>query len=213
MSGIPLSRGPGRSMEVRRGVRTSRFDRSSRSWPSHSSAAVPSRVRRRVPRRWSSGSRTSTASRPRTPSPRSATSPCSKTAPSGSFNSIEPLFVGFAADGEVLDAHGRVGGGPDEYTAVAGLVVGGIDGEAWAFDSGRHGLAVASQRRGTRADVPFPRDAIPPRSVLPGMSLFLETRSGRPDWGTTLSFPGGSDRVSCRPSRPGHPSSMPSSSP
>lgn len=56
------------------------------------------------------------------------------------LNSVEPLLVGFAADGSILRAHGRSGGGPEEFGRPAGFVVGGIEGDPWLFDWQRHTL-------------------------------------------------------------------------
>lgn len=53
------------------------------------------------------------------------------------LNSVEPFFVGFAPQGSILAAHGRAGGGPEEFGAPSGFVVGGLDGEAWVFDGRR----------------------------------------------------------------------------
>ena len=86
-------------------------------------------------------------------------------------NSVEPLFVGIGPEGEVLGAHGRVGGGPDEFGAPSGFVVGGLDGEAWVFDRRRHALIRVSTPDQPRAEIPLPREAIPPGTVMTGMSL------------------------------------------
>lgn len=86
-------------------------------------------------------------------------------------NSVEPLFLGFDAAGDLLAAHGRRGGGPEELGAPAGLVVGGLDGEAWTLDRRRHALIRVSAPGEPRAEVSLPRDAIPPGSVMGGMSL------------------------------------------
>jgi len=56
------------------------------------------------------------------------------------LNSVEPFFVGFGPDGDVLQVHGSRGGGPEEFRAPAGFVSGDIDGEAWVFDPIRHAL-------------------------------------------------------------------------
>lgn len=87
------------------------------------------------------------------------------------LDSVEPLFVGFGPTGEVLAAHGRVGGGPEEFGAPTAFVTGGPDGEAWVFDSRRHALIRISSPAEARAEIPIPRDAIPPGTVLTGLSL------------------------------------------
>ena len=87
------------------------------------------------------------------------------------LNSVEPLFLGLAPQGDIVDAHGRTGGGPEEFGAPSAFVVGGLDGEAWVFDRRRHTLIRVSSPDEPRAEVPLPRDAIPPGTVLTGMSL------------------------------------------
>lgn len=89
-------------------------------------------------------------------------------------NSVEPFFVGFTGDVGVI-GHGRAGGGPDEFGAPAGFVVGGLDEEVWVFDRRRHALVRISTFGERGADVPLPRDAIPFGSVMPGMSLMGST--------------------------------------
>ena len=46
------------------------------------------------------------------------------------LNSLEPFFVGLAPDGEVLEAFGETGDGPDEFGTPRGLIENGLDGEA-----------------------------------------------------------------------------------
>lgn len=90
-------------------------------------------------------------------------------------NSVEPYFIGYGPQGDVLGAHGHAGGGPDEFGAPSGFVVGGLDGAAWVFDRRRHALIRASSPDEAGAEVPLPRDAIPPVSVLTGMSMLGST--------------------------------------
>jgi hypothetical protein len=90
-------------------------------------------------------------------------------------NSVDPFFVGFALQGDVLAAHGRAGGGPEEFGAPAGFALGGLGGEAWVFDRRRHALIRVSSLGGAREEVPLPRDAIPAGSVTTGMSLMGST--------------------------------------
>jgi hypothetical protein len=86
-------------------------------------------------------------------------------------NSVEPFFVGFAPQGDLLGAHGHAGGGAEEFGAPSVFVVGGLDSEAWVFDHRRHALIRVSNQGEGRAKIPLPRDAIPPGSVMPGMSI------------------------------------------
>lgn len=87
------------------------------------------------------------------------------------LNSVEPLFVGLSPGGDVVAAHGHSGGGPEEFGAPSGFVAGDLDGEAWVFDRRRHALIRVSRPEEPRAEIPLPRDAIPPGTVLTGMSL------------------------------------------
>lgn len=91
------------------------------------------------------------------------------------LNSVEPFFIGFGPGGDPLGEHGRAGGGPGEYGAPSGFVVGGLDGEAWVFDRRRHAVIRVSSPGEPRAEVPLPRDAIPPGTVMTGMSLIGRT--------------------------------------
>lgn len=81
------------------------------------------------------------------------------------FNSLEPFFVGFDANGSVLQEHGRAGGGPGEFGAPSGFVVGGIAGKAWTFDRERHLMIDVSAPDVTRSEISLPRDAIPTGSL------------------------------------------------
>lgn len=87
------------------------------------------------------------------------------------LNSIDPFFVAFAPDGQVLHVHGRSGGGPQEFAAPSGFVNGGIDDEAWIFDRRRHALIEVSRPDAARRELPLPRDHVPSGSVLGGMNL------------------------------------------
>lgn len=91
------------------------------------------------------------------------------------LNSVEPRFVEFGPDGGRLAAYGRNGGGPREFRAPAGFVVGGLDGEAWVLERARHALVRIAGPDAPPAERPLPREAIPPGSVLQGMSLFSRT--------------------------------------
>lgn len=89
------------------------------------------------------------------------------------LNSGEPLFVGFGPDGASIGAHGRLGGGPEDVRLPVGFVTGGIDGEVWAFDLGRHALLPVSEvDAGPRA---LPRESVPPGSITGGMNLLAST--------------------------------------
>lgn len=88
------------------------------------------------------------------------------------LNSVEPLFVGLGPGGEPIASYGRTGGGPEEFRAPAGFVAGGLGGEAWVFDRGRHALLRVAGPEATPGEIPLPRAAIPPGTVLQGMSLF-----------------------------------------
>jgi hypothetical protein len=94
--------------------------------------------------------------------------------PSGAvwvLNSVEPYFVGFSANGKVLQVHGRRGGGPEEFGAPAGFVAGGIDGEAWVFDRERHAVIQVSRPDSGWREIALPRATIPHGRVLEGMNL------------------------------------------
>ncbi|MDX1396201.1 MAG: hypothetical protein R3195_17610 [Gemmatimonadota bacterium] len=101
------------------------------------------------------------------------------------LNSVDPLFVGFGPDGGVTSAHGRTGGGPEEFGAATAFVSGGSDGnggsghEAWVLDLRRHMLIDVSRPDEPRAgrEVRIPRETIPPGSVVPGHVLGREVRT------------------------------------
>jgi hypothetical protein len=89
-------------------------------------------------------------------------------------NSAEPLFVRFDAAGAVVDAYGRIGGGPDEFGGPAAFVEGGIDGGAWVLDYPRNALReIAGADRPARS-VPFPPESLPVGSVF-GTNPFRAT--------------------------------------
>lgn len=91
------------------------------------------------------------------------------------LNSLEPFFVGFAADGSVMGPHGSAGGGPEEFRMAAGLLTGGLQGEAWAFDYVRHSFIRVSMPDGEWAQLELPRGAIQPGSVRGGMDIMVPT--------------------------------------
>lgn len=88
------------------------------------------------------------------------------------FNSLEPFFVGFDASGNVVQEYGQVGGGPGEFGAPSGLVVGGIDGNAWTFDRQRHAMIEVSTPNAPRSEISLLHDLIPPNSLW-GTNPFL----------------------------------------
>lgn len=96
------------------------------------------------------------------------------------LNSVEPLLIGFAPDGSVIRAHGRSGGGPEEFGRPAGFVVGGIAGDPWLFDWQRHTFVEVSDSAASRRELPIPDPEIPPGSVAVGMNLLSSVvRTGR----------------------------------
>jgi len=96
------------------------------------------------------------------------------------LNSVEPFFVGLDAGGGLIAAHGAGGGGPEEFRMPAGLVAGGVDGDAWTFDFIRHAFIRVSEPDEPWSELPIPRDAIAPGTVRGGMSLLSRTvRTGR----------------------------------
>ena len=90
------------------------------------------------------------------------------------LNSVEPFFVGFGPDGDVLQVHGSQGGGPEEFRAPAGFVSGDIDGEAWVFDPIRHAL-IRISKPGTWSEISLPTDSTP-RGTLRGGMGFMNSR-------------------------------------
>lgn len=87
------------------------------------------------------------------------------------LNSVDPLFIGFGADGALLAEHGSRGGGPEEFRAPAGLVAGGIDGEAWVLDGIRHSLIRISAPSEPWSEVALPADSLPRGSLVGGRDL------------------------------------------
>ncbi len=88
------------------------------------------------------------------------------------LNSLEPFFVGFGPDGEVLQVHGSRGGGPEEFRAPTAFVSGGIDGQAWVFDPPRHALIEISRPGTAWSEISLSHDLLPPGSLRGGMNLF-----------------------------------------
>lgn len=111
--------------------------------------------------------------------------------PDGSIwllNSVEPLFMGFDAEGRVIGRHGQSGGGPEELRMPAGLVSGGLMGEAWVFDYVRHTFIRISDPEAPWSQLPIPRDQIPAGSVRGGMDMMTPmVRTAR--LGEELVFP------------------------
>lgn len=87
------------------------------------------------------------------------------------LNSAEPLFLAFGSEGNIVQSHGRRGGGPDEFDAPAGFVVGGLEGDAWILDQARHRLISVSNPDSSRRELILPEDELPLRSVVGGMNL------------------------------------------
>ncbi len=91
------------------------------------------------------------------------------------LNSSLPLFVGFGSDGTPLDAYGQLGGGPDEFSLPSAFLTGTRAEHAWVLDLGRHTFIRASAPDFDREEMPLPRAAIPPGSVVGGHSLLTTT--------------------------------------
>lgn len=87
------------------------------------------------------------------------------------LNSQPPFFTGFGPGGESLGAHGRSGGGPDEFPMPSGFVAGGWDGDAWAFDFVRHAIIRISQPGEGLAVIPLRSADLPAGSVKGGMNM------------------------------------------
>lgn len=87
------------------------------------------------------------------------------------FNSVEPYFIGFARDGEALGAHGRAGGGPEEFPMPSAFLAGGWEGEAWVFDLRRHAMIRISRPGAEWAEIPLRSESLPPGSIRGGMNL------------------------------------------
>lgn len=75
---------------------------------------------------------------------------------------IEPLLVGFGPGGEPLGEHGFFGGGPEEFVRPVGLVTGGIEGEAWALDTGRRAFIRVSRPGDPWAPISLSPDSFRP---------------------------------------------------
>ena len=87
------------------------------------------------------------------------------------FNSVEPYFIGFGQDGESLGAHGRAGGGPEEFPMPSAFLAGGWEGEAWVFDLRRHAMIRISRPDADWAEIPLRSASLPPGSIRGGMNL------------------------------------------
>ena len=87
------------------------------------------------------------------------------------FNSVEPYFIGFGRDGESLGAHGRAGGGPEEYPMPSAFLTGGWEGEAWVFDLRRHAMIRISRPDADWMEIPLRSESLPPGSIRGGMNL------------------------------------------
>lgn len=87
------------------------------------------------------------------------------------LNSQPPFFSGFGPGGEPLGAHGRPGGGPNEFPMPSGFVAGGWDGDAWVFDFARYAIIRISQPGEDPAAIPLRSDDLPAGSVQGGMNM------------------------------------------
>jgi len=87
------------------------------------------------------------------------------------LNSLEPFFLGFSPDGGAPSVFGMVGGGPEEFGIPSAFVTRSIRRESWVLDLGRHALIRISEPDPPRAELPLPRDSLPPGSVITGLSL------------------------------------------
>ena len=96
------------------------------------------------------------------------------------LNSAEPLFVGFAPDGQPLGAYGQGGRGPREFPMPAGFLSGGWQGEVWALDLVRHAIIRVSRPDDAWTEIPLRSASLPPGTVRGGMSMLSSTvRSAR----------------------------------
>ena len=86
------------------------------------------------------------------------------------LNEREPYFIGFGADGELLGAHGRAGGGPEDFPMPSGFLTGGWQGEAWVFDFARQAMIRVSEPD-EWAEIPLRSESLPPGSVQGGMNM------------------------------------------
>ena len=104
------------------------------------------------------------------------------------LNSVEPFFVGFHANGSLIGRHGASGGGPEEFRMPAGLLTGGLNGEAWAFDYVRHAFIRVSNPDAEWSEFAIPPDVVPPGTVRGGMNIMSPTvRTAR--LGEEIVFP------------------------
>ncbi len=87
------------------------------------------------------------------------------------LNTVEPLFVAFDPRGNVVATHGNLGGGPKEFQAPAGFVLGGIAGEAWILDRQRHAFIRVSQPEAPWNQISLPADSLPLGTVIGGLDL------------------------------------------
>lgn len=87
------------------------------------------------------------------------------------FNSVEPYFIGFGPDGESLGAHGRAGGGPEEFLLPSAFLAGGWEGEAWVLDLRRHAMIRISRPDEDWTEIPLRSESLPPGSIRGGMNL------------------------------------------
>ena len=96
------------------------------------------------------------------------------------LNSVEPLFIGFSRDGDVVATHGTSGGGPEEFRMPAAFLTGGLDEEVWVFDYIRHSFMRVSEPQAGWAQLSIPPEDVPPGSVRGGMDMMSPTvRTGR----------------------------------
>lgn len=93
------------------------------------------------------------------------------------LNSVEPFFIAFGRNGDLIQAHGRRGGGPGEFQAPAGFVRGGIDGEPWVFDRERSALIQVSGSETEHMEIRLPEAAFPRGSVAGGIGMALASNS------------------------------------
>lgn len=87
------------------------------------------------------------------------------------LNSVEPFFIGFDAYGNLTGHHGTLGGGPEEFRMSAGLLTGGLNGEAWTFDFLRHAFIRVSKPEAEWSQVALPQEEIAPGTVRGGMNI------------------------------------------
>jgi hypothetical protein len=92
------------------------------------------------------------------------------------INTLEPLFLGYLADGTSLGEHGRLGGGPGEFGAPTTFVTDAGGGGAWVFDAERHAVVEVSGVGGeARREIALPTDgSLPPTHLFGGRELIGE---------------------------------------